>query len=206
MINAIDPTASYLATPTRSNNAPQQAATSPGSTTTDEVSLSPGGKLLSEVGGITLDQGVLMSRADAAMKLVLEEMGIPEGTPFEIEVNPYGRFSVEGDHEKTKELEDALNNPQSLQSPIGQLANNMKGAANAATIQRIAKASQMAGEAAEKNPSRADYFFDWMLGAAKDAQNLSYRASFGGGEPASGSLMSALGVALGNNDDLELPA
>jgi hypothetical protein len=205
MINAIDQLTNYQATPTRATPVNQQIGTPGRNEVTDQVTLSPGAKLLSDTSAITLDQGLLMSRADAAMKLVLEEMGIPEGTPFEIEVDPYGRLVVEGDHEKAQELEDALNNPQSLQSPIGQLANNLKGAANAAIIQRIAKASQMAGEAAEQNPSRADYFFDWMLGAAKDAQNLNYRASFGGGNPARGSLMSAQGIALGNNDDLKLP-
>ena len=204
MIDAISGANSYITTAARARAPEQQVAPSPARSTTDEVTLSRGGKLLSDIAPISLDPVFLLGKADAAMKLVMEEMGIPEGTPFDIEVNPYGRVIVEGDHEKTKELEQALNSPQSLDSPIGQLVNNLKGAANAATIQRIAKASQMASEAAEKNPAREDFYYDWLLSTARDSQNLNYRASFGDG-PATGTLMSAQGVALGNQDDLVLP-
>lgn len=140
------------------------------------VDLSPAGKLLSELPPIILDPKVHMANAEARLKELMGELGIPPGTEIDIELSSSGKVTVSGDHDKLSDLQDMLNDGTEME-----LRNALVGAHTSSIIQRIGAASRETQEKVEASPGSAEMLWNQLLAEADHIKRQDMNFSFSGG-------------------------
>jgi len=154
-----------------------------------EVSISPAGRnvgnLVADWGPLIIDPAVHMARAETALREVMAGLGIPASTGVEIRSNGDGSFRVEADHPKAAELEAMINSGDARE-----LRNGLIGAHTGTVVQRIASATVMAAEGAERNPGQAERYNAWVQSVASEAATMGFDFLFDG-DRLTGSLVSA---------------
>ena len=176
----------------------------------DQVTLSPEAQLAAAAQGPTGSAGLqrlapdalnfdaLMQKAETRLGEIMDLLGMDRGTDVTIRSDRAGNFTVESDHPKAAELEEAINTDFEMR-------NAMIGAETAAIIGRIAAATEKAMQAADANPVMTDRYYAWLQGAAKEAQAMPFHFEMSGGA-LTGGFTGAQGQALGLADGLRLPA
>lgn len=157
-------------------------------------------KSLSDISSITLDPAVHLDRAEARLKELMAELGIPETSEVNITVNSDGSFEVEGEHALTTVIEERLN-----EGSERELSNAIKGAHNGSVIQRIGAAVEIASNAAANDPMNADTYYNWVRNTVNpSATSMGYEVTFANGT-LSGSLVNSEGQKVAVGDSLTLP-
>ncbi len=172
-------TATTSASKTNASAAQTQTGASDSAT---EVSLSPGGKLLSSLPTSFMDPKYHMANAEKRLNELMAEMGIPPGTDIDMHVSNSGRITVSGDSEKLAELEKMLNDGSEMD-----LRNSLIGAHSASIMHECAMAAQQTSRRAEANPQAAETIWTQLIAQAERIGRQSADFSFSGGK-LSGSL------------------
>ena len=147
----------------------------------DKVEISPAGKVMTEslegLAPLTLDPAVHFANADKELKKLMDRYGVPAGTEVDITSDSRGNFKVEGDHPMLKQIEEDLNSGEA-----GDLRNSLIGGQTGLILQRIGMAMEMAMNAADKNPSKTEQYYDWVLNVASEAKGGSLSYTYQNGE------------------------
>ncbi|MBO6826620.1 MAG: hypothetical protein JJ879_10495 [Sneathiella sp.] len=147
----------------------------------DEVTLSPGAKILqktlADLPPLILDPETNFQKAEQELGKLLDRYGIGAGTPVDVKLNDRGEFQVEGDHPLLGLIEDDLNSGRA-----GDLRNALIGGHTGLVLQRIGMAVEMAMNAADKNPSGTEGYYNWVKTVADEAKvsSLSFSYAKGG--------------------------
>lgn len=121
-------------------------------------------------------------RAEDGLKAAMQQLGISPGTKASISVNNDGTISVESGSTKNAELEAIVNNNMELR-------NSIVAAQNSAYMGRIGDAVTQAQNAMNANPSKADYYNNWLMGTVQSIMGMSFTFDFTD-EKLSGSFLS----------------
>jgi hypothetical protein len=130
----------------------------------------------------SLNYAQASQRAEDGLKAALQQLGIPSDTKVSINVNRDGTISVESDSSKNAELEAIVNNNRDLR-------NSIVAAQKSAYMSRIADAALQAQNAMNANPSKADYYNNWLMGTVQSIMGMGFTFDFTDGK-LSGSFLS----------------
>ncbi len=155
--------------------------------------------LLENIPRLSLDPAVHIANAEKQFKDLMNRMGIPADTEFEIEANRDGSFTVTGDNPRLKEIEEKINDGSERE-----LRNSLVGAHTGSIIQRIGAAVEKAMTAADANPGMTDTYYDWVLSVANGAKSMGFSMTYADGS-LSGSLVNGKGEAVAAAEGLTLP-
>lgn len=133
-------------------------------------------------------------RAEIGLKAAMQELGIPAGTHVSMTTNRDGTITVTSGSAKNAELEAIVNNNPELR-------NSIVAAQNAAYMGRIGNAVSQAQAAMNANPSKADYYNNWLVGTAQRINAMGFTFDFADGK-LNGSFISN-GQKIGLTENLE---
>lgn len=114
-------------------------------------------------------------RAEDGLKAAMQQFGIPVGTKVSINVNNDGTISVGSGSPKNAELEAIVNNNMDLR-------NSIVAAQNSAYMGRIGDAVSQAQNAMNANPSKADYYNNWLMGTVHSIMGMGFTFDFTDGK------------------------
>ncbi len=130
----------------------------------------------------------------------MARLGIPENTEVQINIRNDGTFTVDGEHPLMSQIEEKLNDGTERE-----LRNALIGAHNGSVIMHIGEAVEIAMKGADANPSKTDFYYDWVRNVANGAKNSSYDVTLNGGE-LSASLVDKSGKPYDIGSGLVLPS
>lgn len=114
-------------------------------------------------------------RAEDGLKAAMQQLGIPSNSKVSINLNNDGAISVTGGGNKNAELEAIVNNNMDLR-------NSIVAAQNSAYMGRIGDAVSQAQNAMNANPSKADYYNNWLMGTVKSIMGMGFTFDFTDGK------------------------
>jgi hypothetical protein len=114
-------------------------------------------------------------RAEDGLKAAMQQLGIPSGTKVGININQDGTISVDSSSPKNAELEAIVNNNMDLR-------NSIVAAQNSAYMGRIGDAVSQAQSAMNANPSKADYYNNWLIGTTQSIMGMGFTFDFTDGK------------------------
>ncbi|MEP3248453.1 MAG: hypothetical protein ABJN40_22355 [Sneathiella sp.] len=170
------------------------------------VEVSEAGKqmssLLENIPNFSLDPAFHLKNAESQLKDLMSKFGISAETEVSIKSKGDGTYTVSGDHPLMGEVEKMINSDDPA---VRDLRNSLAGAHTGSVLQRIAAAQEVAVNAADANPAKADMYYSWLVNTAKSASNMGFSMSMSNGEM-TGTLIDREGNAVAANEGLTLPA